>query len=81
MAKPVYVIDAEWDDEAEVWVATSEDIPGLVTEADTLEELASRLRAVVPELLRANGVVLGDGVDEIPISLLARRHDKIRLLA
>ena len=28
---------ADWDDEAGVWVATSDDIIGLVTEAETLE--------------------------------------------
>ncbi|OQW89654.1 MAG: hypothetical protein BWK78_07450 [Thiotrichaceae bacterium IS1] len=28
-------INAIWDDEAKVWVATSEDILGLVTEAET----------------------------------------------
>ncbi len=28
---------AEWDDEASVWVATSDDIPVLVAEADTAD--------------------------------------------
>ncbi len=42
------------DDEAGVWVATSEDIPGLVTEADTYEQLVDRICAVTPELLQDN---------------------------
>ena len=37
-----------------MWIATSEDIPGLVTEASTLEELSENLRIVIPELLKEN---------------------------
>jgi predicted RNase H-like HicB family nuclease len=47
-------IKAIWDDEAKVWVATSEDILGLVTEAETLEKLVAKLKLMVPELLEAN---------------------------
>lgn len=47
---------AEWDDEARVWVATSDDIPGLVTEAATLDDLFGRVLQVAPELLDDNGV-------------------------
>lgn len=58
-------IDAFWDDEARVWVATSEDIPGLVTEADTVESLLAKLRVIIPELLGCGGYpILGD----IPLS-------------
>lgn len=52
---------AEWDDEARVWVATSEDIPGLVTEAETQQQLVDRLRSLVPELLKLNAHLLPDG--------------------
>ena len=48
-------IRAEWDSEAGVSVAESDDVPGLVTEADTLERLVERLRVLVPELLELNG--------------------------
>ena len=50
-----YFIRAEWEAEAAVWVATSNDVPGLATEADTLEALAAKLRTLVPELLALNG--------------------------
>ncbi|WP_338147371.1 DUF1902 domain-containing protein [Thermus thermophilus] len=32
-------VQALWDGEAGVWVAESDDVPGLATEAATLEEL------------------------------------------
>jgi predicted RNase H-like HicB family nuclease len=66
----IYFVRAEWDDEASVWVATSDDVPGLATEADTLEALSDKLEALVPELLDANGQQ--GGVD-VPFELLARK--------
>ena len=50
------LIKAFWDEEAEVWVATSQDIPGLVAEASTQEELTSKLQNIIPELLELNNV-------------------------
>jgi hypothetical protein len=35
-------------------VAESEDISGLVTEADTFENLAKKVKALIPELIEAN---------------------------
>ncbi len=49
-----YVVTATWDDEAKVWVAESDDVPGLVAEAPSKEELLDKLRVLIPELLEAN---------------------------
>jgi len=46
---------AEWDPEAEVFSVTSEDVPGLVTEARNSEILVEKLRIIIPELLELNG--------------------------
>ena len=32
-----FLVRAEWDEESSVWVATSDDVRGLVTEAATME--------------------------------------------
>ena len=74
----VLFVRAEWDAEASVWVATSDDVPGLATEAETLETLSEKLNVLVPELLDANGY--GDG-DEIPIELLARKFSVMQRIA
>ena len=47
---------ANWDPEACVWVAESDDIPGLVAEAESPGSLARKLRILIPELLELNGV-------------------------
>lgn len=67
-----FKVTALWNPEASVWVAQSEDVSGLVTEADTVEQLVAKLRVMVPELLEANGV-LGPGATDVPIRLVAGR--------
>ena len=50
-------VRAIWDPVALVWVATSDDLPGLVTEAATVEALAAKLPALVSDLLELNGAI------------------------
>ena len=52
-----YHVTAEWDDDAKVWVASSDDVPGLATGAETFEGLIERLKIVIPELLVENGLL------------------------
>lgn len=49
-----YVITFTWDNEADVWIATSDDIPGLVLESGSFDALLERTRFAVPELLALN---------------------------
>lgn len=67
------LVKAVWDGEAGVWVATSDDVPGLATEAATMSELEARLEVVIPELLRENNVHTWTG-PEVPLELLARKN-------
>ena len=57
MRTSIYQIQADWDPEAEVWVATSEYVPGLVTEAESIKDLTRKLRIMIPEMLEANGIL------------------------
>lgn len=79
MRDHTYQVRAVWDDEAKVWVATSDDVPGLVTEASTLEALTEKLEVLIPELLEANGVL--PPTQEIPFEILSERHAMARLRA
>ena len=69
--KPLFV-RAEWDDEARVWVATSDDVPGLATEGETVEGLVQKLRVLIPELLEANG---NPPKCQVPFEILTRRFE------
>jgi predicted RNase H-like HicB family nuclease len=74
-----YHVDAVWDPEAAVWVAGSDDVPGLATEADTLEELTKKLRILIPELLTENGVSTGAEEETISFELTGHRHELVTL--
>ncbi len=49
----VFTLTAIWDPDAEAFT-TQSDIPGLVVEAATFEELVELVRALAPELIAAN---------------------------
>lgn len=53
----VYNVHARWDTEGGVCVAESEDVPGLVAEAESPNALARKLRVLIPELLELNGAL------------------------
>jgi predicted RNase H-like HicB family nuclease len=53
--KRVLLVRADWDPDAKVWVADSDDVPGLATEAETVERLMAKLGLMIPELLEVNG--------------------------
>lgn len=46
-----YIVDFHWDNEANVWVATSEEVPGLVLESSSLDTLKERVKMAAQELL------------------------------
>lgn len=60
MESAVYQVSAFWDAEAAVWVATSDDVPGLATEASTIEALSQKLRDMIPDLLMSNHVIFAE---------------------
>ena len=71
------MVYAMWDTEAGVWVATSEDVPGLATEADTVEKLIAKLKVMIPEMLKANGYLLEA---DVPFLLEAARTERASLV-
>ena len=50
-----YVVRLDWDETAEVWIATSDEIKGLVLESDNVNTLVKKTLKAVPELLELNG--------------------------
>jgi len=72
------VIRAEYDDEARVWVAQSEEIP-LVTEADTYELLLQKLPNLIQDVLDENADPrVGTAV---PFELITHSHAAPRVHA
>lgn len=69
------IVRAVWDEEARVWIATSEDVPGLVAEAGTMEDLRETVLTRVSELLQLNGGAFA--LSEIPVHILAEQTTRI----
>jgi predicted RNase H-like HicB family nuclease len=72
MARPI-VIHADWDPDAAVWVATTRDLRGLVTEAESIEALHAKLPGMIIDLLEENGI------SDLPasIEIIARVSDRL----
>jgi predicted RNase H-like HicB family nuclease len=72
MSRPI-VVHADWDPEAQVWVATTQDIRGLVTEAESIEALRAKLPGMILDLLEESEV------SDLPasIEIVARASDRL----
>lgn len=69
------IVKAEWDPEASVWVAMSDDVPGLVAESKTLEKLRPKLLAMIADLIEDNHMKIN--LTEIPVHIIAHSLDKL----
>jgi hypothetical protein len=72
-------VNAFWDPEVRVWVATSEDVPGLATEAPTMEELTEKLRVMIPELILLNRFSPNDVHDSIDFCLTSYWEEQLEV--
>lgn len=76
MTHHLIIVRADWDDDARVWVASSDDLPGLNTEADTLETLRDKVLIIAGELIELGNMPSSD-MAEIPIHILAEQMARI----
>ena len=49
-----YSVKLFWDEESSTWVATSDDIPGLVLGSGSVDLLMERVRFAAPEIMELN---------------------------
>ena len=49
-----YNVKLTWDGEALMWVATSDEVPGLVLESNSYDALIEKVKIAIPELLELN---------------------------
>ena len=69
------VVRALWDPEGSVWVAESENVPGLVTEAETVEALEAKLPGLIQDLLEDEN---GNEV-ELPVQIIAESFSRVHV--
>ena len=68
-----YRIKFWWDNEASVWIATSEDMRGLVLEDESFDALVREVQLAVPTLLRLNNTPSTD----IILDFTANRQERL----
>lgn len=68
---PIVHVRAAWDEEAGVWYTAETSLPGLATEAETLERLRERLLVIIPDLLE------GELPEGARLHIVAEREDAI----
>jgi Domain of unknown function (DUF1902) len=67
------IVKAEWDSEASVWVAQSDDVPGLVAESSSLEKLRPKVLAMISDLIELNNMEVQ--LTEIPVHIVTHSLD------
>ncbi len=72
-------VQVTWDAEAEMWVADSDNIPGLAAEAPDADSLVKKLTVLIPELLELNQVQLDAASNGIEVTLHYHREERIQL--
>lgn len=70
------VVRATWDSEAKVWTAESPDLPGLVTEASSLDDLDEKLPNLIRDLLDTDDT--DEGFD-VPVEVIASFSKRVRI--
>jgi hypothetical protein len=73
MGTKSHTVACHWDAEAQVWYVAETDVPGLATEAATLEQMEWKLLRMVPELVELNESRGRPG--DVPFELIARKHE------
>jgi hypothetical protein len=71
-------VQVTWDAAAKMWVADSDDIPGLAAEAPDEASLREKLTGLIPELLALNNVRLKPK-KAIDVVLNFHREERIHL--
>ena len=49
-------VQFNYDDEANEWIATSNDITGLILESESIKKLMDRVKLAAPELIELNNL-------------------------
>lgn len=66
------LVKAEWDDEAGVWVAMSDDVPGLTAEHSDFRQLQHMVLELIPPLLVENDMLPpAHPAQDVPVHIAA----------
>jgi predicted RNase H-like HicB family nuclease len=73
MSTKTYTVTCHWDDDARMWYVADTDVPGLATEAATLDEMESKLTHMIAELLAVNAPL--EPHQDVRFELIAHKRE------
>lgn len=73
-------VQVQYDPEAMVFIATSEDVYGIAIESHSLDELRERLLSIIPEMVQENGLPGHVVNNEVPVELLIHNREQLALV-
>ena len=65
-----HIVNVIWDNNAAVYIATSESVPGLILESGSFDALVEKVRLTVPELLNLNN----NKSENVELTFMSERH-------
>jgi hypothetical protein len=74
--KQSYRIEVDFDQDAGVWYVLDSNLPGLMTEAATLDEMVARLKMIVPDLLDVIAECGGEPDGDTPVPMEVIFHTR-----
>lgn len=69
------IVKAEWDEVAKVWVAQSDDVPGLAAQSPSIELLRPKVLDMISDLIELNKMDVQ--LSEIPVHIVTHSFDKL----
>lgn len=69
------LIKMTWDPDALVWIAESDDVPGLAMESGSFDALIEKLRFAIPELLELNS----KPQSPLCLNFVSSRHEQVAI--
>ena len=73
------IVKAEWFEEDGVWIAQSDDVPGLAAQSESLEKLRPKVMAMISDLIELNHLQIQ--LSEIPVLFVAQVLERMKVPA
>ena len=73
------IVKAEWYAEDGVWIAQSDDVPGLAAQSESFEKLRPKVMAMISDLIELNHMEIQ--LSEIPVLFVAQVLERMKVPA
>lgn len=76
-----FKVEAAYDEDAGVWYVCNSNLPGLATEAPTVDELVAKLKVMIPDLISAQAKQDGERIGKEAVTFEFIAHAEVSAAA